>query len=405
MIPVHVVGLGMSVADLPPKAMEIVRSAQVLVGGKRHLGYFPQHPAERVLLGADLKGAYARIRDLAASHQVVVLTSGDPNFYGVGPGLVEALGAENVVIHPNITTVQAAFARLKIPWHDAEVVSLHGRGWEALEAAIGRAAKIAVYTAADHGPKQIARFLAQRGLEDARVCVLEELEQDSERITWLRPREAEGRAFSDLNLVVILRDSSAPKAKAFHLGMPEDAYAHQEGLVTKVEGRAVALAKLALMPGQVLWDVGAGCGSVGLEASLLIPGGRVVAVEQDPQRAEQIRLNGARFGVKNLEVHCGQAPGCLDGLTHPDRVFIGGGSRRLEAILDKVFQRLRPPGRVVLTVALLETLERAKAALAEQGWDVEITQLQVSRGRKLGMGMHLKAMNPVWIVSGSGGVE
>ena len=185
-----------------------------------------------------------------------------------------------------------------------------------------------------------------------------------------------------------------------HLGLPEEALAHQGGLITKTEVRAVALAALQLLPGLTLWDVGAGCGSVGLEASLLLPGGRIIAVEQDRERAAQIRANADKFGVRHLEVVCGRAPECLASLPDPQRVFIGGGGPDLAEILQTVLGRLGRGGRVVLTAALLETLETARSVLAQAGWEVEVTQLQVSRSRPLAGSIFMQALNPVWIVTG-----
>jgi len=411
MIPVQVVGLGMSPADLTPRVLTIIAEAEVLVGGRRLLGYFPDHAAVKIPLGKDLEETLRQIPALATSQRVVVLASGDPNFYGVGPLVVKLLGPGQVVLHPNITAVQAACARLKISWEDAAVVSLHGRSWEPLEAALKRGGKLIIYTDPEHTPAAIARFLLERGLSQVRLCVLEDLGQDSERLRVLSPDEAQEQAFSPLNLVVVLPESAAEGEftseepgpagpAALHLGLPEEALAHEGGLITKAEVRAVVLAKLQLHPGQVLWDVGAGCGSVGLEASLLIPGGQIFAVEQDPERAATIRANRQKYQVANLEVICGQAPGCLKDLPSPQRVFVGGGGRGLPEILREVRRRLGPGGRVVLTATLLQTLEMAQEVLGRAGWEVEVIQLQVSRSRPLGEGTFLQALNPVWIITG-----
>jgi precorrin-6Y C5,15-methyltransferase (decarboxylating) len=193
-------------------------------------------------------------------------------------------------------------------------------------------------------------------------------------------------------------DSATPAR--LHLGLPEEALAHEAGLITKAEVRAVVLAKLQLYPGQVLWDVGAGCGSVGLEASLLLGGGKIYAVEQDPQRAAQIQANREKFQVHNLEVICGQAPDCLKTLPAPQRVFVGGGGGgRLPEILKEVLERLGKAGRLVLTATLLQTLDQARKILMQAGWEVEVVQLQVSRARALGEDTYFKALNPVWIIS------
>ena len=402
MIPVQVIGWGMSPEDLTPKVREIIRKAQVLVAGRRLLEYFPGHPAQKILLGKAPEETLAQLSVLAADRRVVVLASGDPNFYGVGPLVVKVMGADRVVIHPNVTAVQTACARLKLAWHDAAVLSLHGRAWSRLEEALNRTAeKLIIFTDPEHSPAAIARFLLARGLAEARLCVLEELGLPGERLTWLSPAEAQAQEFAPLNMVVILRRLEKPRQVSgrLHLGLPEEALAHPRGLITKREVRAVVLAQLELYPGLTLWDVGAGCGSVGLEASLLAPGGRILAVEQDPERAAQIRANAIKFGVTDLEVICGHAPDCLKDLPAPQRVFLGGGGRDLPGILPEVMRRLDQGGKVVLTATLLETLETARTVLAQAGWEMEVAQLQVSRSQPLAGGMFMQALNPVWIVT------
>jgi precorrin-6Y C5,15-methyltransferase (decarboxylating) len=185
-----------------------------------------------------------------------------------------------------------------------------------------------------------------------------------------------------------------------HLGLPETAFAHEAGLITKTEVRAVVLAKLQLLPGQTLWDVGAGSGSVGLEASLFLTGGSIYAVEKNQLRAAQIEVNRAKFGVANLEIICAQAPDGLASLPDPDRVFIGGGGTALKSILTEVVRRLKRAGRLVVSAVRLETLETARAVLAQASWECEITQLQVSRSQPLAGDGILAALNPVWLVSG-----
>ena len=398
MIPVHIVGLGMSPDDLTPKALHLIEAAEVLAGGRRHLDYFASHQGEKIVVGGDLNGALTAIKEAAASRQVVVLASGDPYFYGLGRRLTEFLGAANVVVQPNITAVQSACSLLKISWDDATVVSLHGRAMAKLIEVLGQARKIIVYTAGAETPGEIARLLQRPGLPPYRMCVLEDLGEKDQKFAWLSPAEAEKQIFSALNMVVLL-GQPAENLAGLHLGLPEAALAHEAGLITKLEVRAVVLAKLQLLPGQVLWDVGAGCGSVGLEASLLMPGGRIIAVEAQSGRAGQIMSNKNRFGVSNLEVISGTAPDCLEALPQPDRVFIGGGGSRLGQILATVLARVRPLGRVVVTATLLTTLKTASDVLQSQGWELEICQVQVNRSRDLGNSMYLQALNPVWIIT------
>jgi precorrin-6B C5,15-methyltransferase / cobalt-precorrin-6B C5,C15-methyltransferase len=270
---------------------------------------------------------------------------------------------------------------------------------------LGQPGPLIIYTDPAHTPAKIARFLLDRGLAKSRLCVAEDLGQDTERLTWLSLPEAQEQEFSPLNLVVLLPEpdeAGAPDA-LLHLGLPEEVLAHQAGLITKSEVRAVVLAKLRLLAGQILWDIGAGCGSVGLEASLLVPGGKVFAVERHPERAAQITANRDKFGVSNLEVICAAAPGSLANLPDPQRVFVGGGGPEVGAIAKEALRRLIPGGRLVVTAALLETLETVRQVLQEAGWDVEVVQLQVSRSHSLAGGTALQALNPVWIITGTRG--
>ncbi len=398
MNPVHVIGLGMSPDDLTAKMLNLIAQAEVLAGGSRHLAYFPEHPGEKIVVGRDLARALAAIKTAARQKRVVVLASGDPNYFGIGPRLTAMLGAENVIIHPNITAVQSACALLQLPWHDATAVSLHSRGLAALQAVLGQAKKIIVYTSGAETPKEIAKLLLAPGMPRYHLAVAENLGQPQQRVRWLTPAEVGSLTFAPLNLVVLLRDEDA-LAPDLYVGMPESVYRHEAGLITKTEVRAVALAKLQLRPGQVLWDVGAGCGSVGLEASLLLPGGQVWAIEQHPTRVQQIRENQQRLGVANLTVIQGEAPACLADLPHPHRVFVGGGGSQLPAILAAVLSRLDQQGRVVVAATLLASLQTASDFLQQQGCQVDICQIQVSRSRPLAGSLFFQALNPVWLIS------
>ena len=400
MNPVTIVGMGMSVDDLTPAALELIYTARVLVGGERHLAELADAPGEKVRLTANLDTAFENIRERMADGGVVILASGDPLFYGIGARAVEELGAENVEILPNVTTFQAAFARLKMPWQDAALVSVHGRDSSGLREAAARADKLAVLTDRRNTPAEVARVLTEAGWTDARLCVLEDLGRDSERICWYGLTDVQAVEFSPLNVVIAVRESAQTAAPRLHLGMDESAYDHQAGLITKTEARVVALARLALGPDMTLWDVGAGCGSVSIEASLLMPGGSIVAIEKDPERLRQIETNRRRFGVPRYQVVDGIAPECLGDLPDPDRVFVGGGGPAIGSIIGECLKRLPPGGCIVITAVLLETFHMAVDALEKNGMEVEITQIQASRSHKMEQGTRLRAENPVWVIKG-----
>jgi precorrin-6Y C5,15-methyltransferase (decarboxylating) len=392
---VRVLGLGLGREDLTPRHLELIASAQVLAGGRRQLALLPGHSARELILAHNLGAWLDEVATAARSESVVVLASGDPGFHGIAARLVERLGADRVEIWPNLSTVQAAFARLKEPWQEAAVVSLHGKGEAELWPALARAERVAVYTDPSHDPAFIARLLLERGQDYWDMVVLEDLGAERERVGVYPLEAAAGRSFSPLNLVVLRRKQ---RPRTLRLGLAEEMYEHQGGLITKAEVRVTALAKLELGPGLNLWDLGAGCGSLGIEASLLIGGGAVTAVECDPARAQQIRANRRRFGVGCLEVVQARLPQGLDGLADPDRVFLGGGGAELGRIITQAWARLPLGGVLVAAVVLLESLHAARGALAEQGAALEVTQLQVSRSARLGEGSFLRALNPVWLV-------
>ncbi len=397
MKPILVVGLGLGPEDLTPRARRALEQAQVLAGGRRLLEFFPDHPGRRLVLAGDLAGWLDEVERLAGERQVAVLASGDPGFYGIGARLRERFGPERLEIIPAVSAVQAAFARLKLPWHQAEVVSLHGRGhqgrlWEALF----RGESVAVYTDPKRDPAWLARLMLERDQAGWGMWVLEELGTSRERVRRLELEEAAGMEFAPLNLVVLQR-GDRPRSR-LRLGMPESAYTHQGGLITKREVRCAALGLLELGPGMTLWDLGAGCGSVGLEASLLMPGGRVVAVEKEPCRVRDIQVNRRRYQVGCLETVCLRLPRGMDELPRPERVFVGGGGDQLAAILENSAARLAPGGVLVAAVVLMDSLQVARRALAAAGLTLALTQVQAARSEPLAGDEHLKALNPVWLL-------
>lgn len=411
MIPVHVIGMGLGPEDLTARHHKIISQAQILAGGRRHLACFKDHPAEKKRITRDMRGLIRHIRIEMREKLVVVLASGDPNFFGIAPLLVESLGTENVVIHPNISSVAAAFSRIKERWDDAVVVSLHGRRPEnSFLDAVAASPKVVLFTDSKTTPAWLARQLIKAGHEQARMCVLENLGAPDEHVAWYLPAEAANRTFAALNVVVVRKSLTPDRDPALPLdsngrlrlqiGMPEGCYLHETELITKAEVRAVSISKLRLWPGLTLWDLGAGSGSVAIEASLLLRGGKVIALEQDPQRISHIRQNRKRFKVRNLEIVQARLPDGLEGLSPPDRIFIGGGGKDLLPIIKAAAGHLKPGAVMVVNTILLASLDSAMTLLKRLGFAAEVIQVQVSRGRTMPFGERLEALNPVWIVSG-----
>ncbi len=402
MKPVTVIGMGMSPEDLTAGQLAIIRRAQVLVGGKRHLEHFRDLPAAQEIIGKDIDAVIAFIKEQMKRRAVVVLASGDPLFYGIGTRLIKSLGRKHVSVHPNVSSVAAAFARIGKPWEDVPVVSLHGKKNEsALFRALDAKGTVAVLTDPRHNPAWLARCLIQKEYLDLEMCVFEQIGSAAESLQWVGLQRAAEREFSVPNLVVLERSlTRASPRRPLHLGVPDHWYAHEEGLITKAEVRAVSLAKLRLFGAHVLWDLGAGSGSVSIEASLLIKTGRIVAVEKNPERIDHIKTNCKRFKAKNIEVVQTVLPEGLASLPPPDRIFIGGGGRDLPEIIRAAVVHLKPGGLIVINTVLIQNVAQSIDTLKQNGMATDVTQIQVHRSQDMPWGERLEAVNPVWIISG-----
>lgn len=401
--PVHVIGMGLGPADLTASHLALIEKASVLVGGKRHLSYFEDTAAVKKEISSPVSGVLDFIEAHMGDGLVVVLASGDPLFFGIGKTLIERLGADQVVIHPNVTSMAAAFARLRLSWQDASWVSLHGRdNMSALAKAMDDKDLLCVLTDPANDP------LSVKTMADAHdyiwhMWVLENLGASNEKIISMDQMTGVGQTFAQPNVVVLQKGALAAPMGPLRLGTPDNRFVHDKGLITKAPVRILSLAALELAPDNVLWDLGAGSGAVGIEATLFLPAGFVYAVEKNQQRVAQIKANIERFQVKNLSVIQAQLPDGLADLPRPDRVFIGGSGKHLGRVLDVAVNVLNPLGRIVVNTVLMETLHLAVSVLEEKGFDVSLTHAQISNSRNMPWGRRMEALNPVWIISAQKG--
>jgi len=396
---VEVLGMGVGSGDLPSSYGEIIQKADVLAGGKRLLDRVIPSSAQRIVIESPLGRVMEQIREAArAGKRVVVLADGDPGFFGIGQILVKTLGREHVRMHPNVTTLQVAASRLGIPWQHIEAVSLHGRqDMSPLFRALAFADRVAVYTDPENSPQLIALEMCRRRVDTFEMHVFENMGLEGERAGRYTPAQAKEAEFSPLNFLLLQRIS--PSEILPHVGMDDDCYLHERGQITKKEIRAAGLAALRIHPRHVLWDLGAGSGSVAIEASLLARRGRVFAVEKRAERVEQIRENIRRTGCYHVEAVHGEMPDCLFDLPEPDRIFLGGGIGKDNTVLTEAARRLRSGGRMVLHLVLVGSLQRAVDFFSGAGWSTTISLVSVSRGKDLGQDLRLEALNPVFIVS------
>ncbi len=377
-----IVGIGEDGLDgLGAKAKELIANAEVLFGGARHLAMVPEDGRERIAWNGSIA---AGIDDIKArrGQRVCVLASGDPMHYGIGTKLARRIPVAEMVVVPAPSAFSLLCARMG--WDRAEVctLTLHGRDFDHINAYILPDACLAILSEGAATPALVAERLVERGFGLSRITVLEhmggtrECRHDGSAAEW----NGAG-PFADLNSIAVECIAEAEAALLPKVpGLPDDAFVH-DGCITKREVRAVTLAALAPVPGHMLWDVGAGSGTVAIEWMRSDPACRAVAVERNPARATLARENAARLGVPGLDIVIGEAPGALAGLAPPDAVFIGGGTS-VEGVIEAGWQALRPGGRLVANAV---TLEGERTLLARHGV-LGGTLTRIAVCRTVGMG-------------------
>jgi precorrin-6Y C5,15-methyltransferase (decarboxylating) len=378
---VTVVGIGADGwAGLTDAARDALRAAAVIAGSSRQLGLLPDLGARCLPMPSPL---LEHLDDLVRDNPgLCVLASGDPMLHGIGATLARRLGPGRLRILPAVSSVALACARLGWPQQEVTVVSLVSRPPEAVLAALQPGARLLVLCRDRQTPALAARAVVKAGWGASELTVLEQLGGPGERVTSPQPADRfEGTGADDLCLLAVTaRPGAAAAATTRVPGLPDDAY-ESDGQLTRRELRALALAALRPGPGQLLWDVGAGSGSVGIEWMRTDPLARAIAVEARADRAGRAGRNAAALGVPGLQVITGTAPAALAGLPAPDAVFIGGGLTA-DGLLETCWRRLRQGGRLVAHAVTMESetvLHRWQQA--EGG---ELVKVAVSHAEPLG---------------------
>ena len=392
---VTVIGIGAGGwPDLAGPAQGDLAAAEVVFGGPRQLDLLPPAvTARRVPWPSPLVPALPGLFEAERDRRVCVLASGDPMFHGIGTTLVRILGAARVRVRPHPSSVSLAAARLGWDLTTADVVSLVTAPVETLGRVVNPGRRVLVLSAGAHTPAAVARWLAANGYGSAAMTVLEQLGGPGERVV---AGTADGWVLPDgdpLNVVAV-ECGDGPRSPVVP-GLPDGAYLG-DGQLTKREIRAVTLAALGPVPGELLWDVGAGSGSIGIEWMRAHPGCRAVAIESSADRAATITANAAALGVPGLRVVHGRAPEALDGLPEPGTIFIGGGLTR-DGVLDRCLAALRPGGRLVANAVTVESEAVLAAAYARLGG--ELTRVTVQRGSPVGGFTGWRSFMPVTIWS------
>ncbi|MFD2368979.1 precorrin-6y C5,15-methyltransferase (decarboxylating) subunit CbiE [Brevibacillus sp. GCM10020057] len=379
--------------SLLPLYRSWIEESELLVGGERHLAFFPDYKGEKRVLKGGLSAVVEELR--AETRRTVILASGDPLFYGIGGLLARKL---NVEVYPHLSSIQLAFARMGEAWQDAALYSVHGRSIKGLAQRIDGKEKVALLTDAENSPAAIANYLLSFKMTEYDAFVAENLGSAEEKTGWYSLQEMADGVFSDLNVVILKKRRESP---AWPFGIPDEEFSQRKpdkGLITKKEVRILSLAQLQLHAKSIVWDIGTCTGSVAIEAARIAREGEVYGVEKNADDLENCQQNMAKFRTDLTVVH-GRAPQGLEQFPDPDAVFIGGSGGELRELLHICCTRLRPGGRIVVNAATIETLYEATQALAAEGFETSVTLAQLSRSKPILSLTRFEALNPIYIIT------
>lgn len=403
---VHIIGIGDDgLTGLTDAARRLLDGAQLVIGAQSALDQLGANRAERLIVGDNFDEALRRIA--AEPHrQIVLLASGDPLFYGVARYLCSKLGKDRFEVLPHVSSMQLAFARVKESWEEAYLTDLSTRSLPSVLDKIRIAEKVGLFTSDAWPPAAIAKALLENKLDYFSAYVCENLGSPDERVTQGELAELASDDFGPLNVMILVRKPDVPDRPADAIGRrlfgnPDEAFAQSQpkyGLLTPAETRSIALAQLDLGPRSIVWDVGAGSGSVAVEAAQLASDGTVYAIEMDPEDHALIMQNAERFGVRNLTPVRGRAPEAWQGLPDPDAIFVGGSGRGVSHLVEAAYQRLRPRGRLVANVGSIENLSDVHQALRKAG-DVRVWMINIARGTEQLERVRFDALNPSFLLA------
>jgi precorrin-6Y C5,15-methyltransferase (decarboxylating) len=404
---INIVGIGDDgLEGLTTTARQLVQQAELLVGPKDALAAAAASKAEKLEIGGDLDAVVKKI-EAAGNKRVVVLTAGDPLFYGTARYLCDRLGKDRFEVTPHVSSMQLAFARVKESWDDAYLTNLATQPLELVVEKARTAAKVGLFTTDAAPPAAVAQALLDRKIDYFTAYVCENLGSPDERVTHEELAEIAKQEFSPLNVLILVRKPGVPDRPPAMMGKrlfgnPDEEFLQSQpkrGLLTPAEVRSIALATLDIGPTSTVWDVGAGSGSVAIEAAQIANGGRVYAIEMDPEDYALIASNAERFGVRNLTPILGKAPEAWAGLGAPDAVFVGGTGRQVRRIVELAFEQLRAGGRLVANVGSIENIAAVREVLMAKAGDAQVLMVNLARGNDQLERLNFEALNPTFLVS------
>lgn len=404
---IAVIGIGDDGLDAaPPGVRSRILEADVVLGPDRALRLLPESvKPRRVALSGDLVQLAAQLEEVR-DQRAVVLVFGDPMFYGLARYVTERLGKERFEVIPHVSSMQLAFARVMESWDEAYLTNLANHPLEAVVEKIRTSQRVGLFASENCGPAQVATALLERKIDYFTAYVCENLGARDERVTRGSLAEIAAQQFDPLNVTILIRHPDAPDRPRDAVGRrlfgnPDEAFAQSQpkmGLLTPAEVRSLAIAQLDIGPESVIWDIGAGSGSVSVEAAQLAARGSVYAIERDAEDHGLIRSNAQRFGVANVSAVLGVAPECCVGLPDPDCVFIAGSGREVCRLSEYAFSRLRTGGRLVCNMNSIDHLAELRLLMQQHATDVQVWMINIARGADQLGRLAFESLNPSFLL-------
>lgn len=386
---IYVIGTGPGAEDLiTPAAFKAVETADLLVGGKNALSLFKNEKPKKAI-GRDLDEIISYIAQ-NRDKNIAVLTSGDPGFYSILGTLTRNFQKDDIEVIPGISSVQLCFARLKEHWHDARFISLHGRSLENI--AFPSEGKFAVLTDGSSTPNRIAKHLLDGGVGGTAI-VCDSLCQPEEVVMEQDLKKIKTGKFSP-NCVMVVKPDVKRKWKYRTPGIPDDFFKKGKSPMTKEEIRAITLSKTRIEKNSIIYDIGAGTGSISIEAALQADEGKVFSIEKNPDRIRIIKENIREFGVLNVDVIEGEAPRVMQSLPEADRIIIGGSGGKIREIIENCTGKLDEGGIIIINTIRSETVQEATSVLEESGFNFNLTEVSVKRVKN----QKTTELNPITII-------
>ncbi len=405
---IHIVGIGDDGFDgLTGHARQLIQQAEVLIGAPSALAQIPDSSANQIAVGGDLTQLKATIADLA-DRPTVMLAGGDPLFYGIARYLTEAFGKDRFEVVPHVSSMQLAFARVKESWDDAYLSNLATQSLDRVVDSIRTAERVGLFTTEAITPAVVAEALLDRRIDYFTAYVCENLGTPDETVTQGDLESIREQTFSSMNVMVLVRhqgaaDRPSGSGQQRLFGNPDDLFLQsrpKRGLLTPCEVRCIALAELGLNSASVVWDVGAGSGSLAIEAAAIASSGKVFAIEMDAEDYGLMIENAKLFKVPSLVPIHGKAPQAWEDLPDPNAIFVGGSGRMVPDLVAAALNRLAAGGRIVVTVSSPDNLVAVQAKIDAAGLRSDVRMINIARGQFQLDRVRFDALNPTFLVLG-----